>query len=252
MGDYFPTLTGTLNSQLEKQILSWGRFFSRNGFEKGKHALGPPVWIRLVCTMQQLTSTLATSTPRTAHLRFLRWRFARRQTSRVVASHKEFGDLRQQDGTLIRVSPLAKYILIPGTAGLLCSLAGNAVANQTGLGEPVALGVGFVLIAGIVSLDVISSLHESKRLEDGTLLRVSPVAKSFLIPGTAGLACSLAGNAVARQTGLGELVALGVGFVLLAGILSLDVISSLNESKRLEYDQPLFLDLNGHGIMELT
>lgn len=85
-------------------------------------------------------------------------RLAKRQT---VAAYREV----QQHGTVIRVSPVAKSLLIPGTAGLMCGLAGNAVANQTGLGEPVALAVGLVLSVAIVSLDAVSSIREDTRLE---------------------------------------------------------------------------------------
>lgn len=85
-------------------------------------------------------------------------RLAKRQT---VAAYREV----QPHGTVIRVSPVAKSLLIPGTAGLMCALAGNAVANQTGLGEPVALAVGLVLSVAIVSLDAVSSIREDTRLE---------------------------------------------------------------------------------------
>lgn len=108
--------------------------------------------------MPRLISTLGraqcTTLPRSQ-----RWGLARRHRSRVAAC------VQQQHRTSIRVSPFAKSFLIPGTAGLTFSLAGNAVANQTGLGEPIALAVGFGLMAGIFSLDVISSMREDERLE---------------------------------------------------------------------------------------
>lgn len=47
----------------------------------------------------------------------------------------------------------------------MCALAGNAVANQTGLGEPVALAVGLGLTAAVISLDAISYIFEDTRLE---------------------------------------------------------------------------------------
>lgn len=89
---------------------------------------------------------------------------AQQYTAPVTSSHTEF-NVSQQHGSLLRISPVAKSVFIPAAAGLTCGLAGTAVANQTGLGEPLALAVGLVLTVGTVFLDRVSIIREEQALE---------------------------------------------------------------------------------------
>lgn len=74
----------------------------------------------------------------------------------------------------------------------MCGLAGTVVANQTGLGEPLALAVGVVLTVGTVLLDRISIIREDYDCERGRPIFLNGSNQGSILVATSAIcdACS--------------------------------------------------------------